>query len=123
MSKNPIVHWEIMGRDGDAVAAFYRTVFDWAPQAWEGVDGYHGVDAEHAGVGGAVGKGSETMPAYVTVYVGVDDIDEHLGKIEGAGGATVVARTVIPGVVAYAMFRDPAGNVIGLAEHEAPPAG
>ena len=123
MSKNPIVHWEIMGPDGDAVAAFYRKVFDWAPRAWEGVDGYHGVDVDHAGVGGAVGKGSETMPAYVTVYVGVDDIDEHLGRIQAAGGATVVPRTVIPGVVAFAMFRDPAGNVIGLAEHETPAAG
>ncbi len=121
MGKNPIIHWEIMGTDGTATAGFYGKVFDWAPQAWPGFEGYHGVDADHAGVGGAVGKGSDEMPSYVTVYIGVDSVDAHLTKIEAAGGATVVPRTVIPGVVAFGMFRDPSGNVVGLAEHETPP--
>jgi hypothetical protein len=123
MGKNPIIHWEIMGADGNATAAFYGKVFDWAPQAWSGFEGYHGIDAEHGGIGGAVGKGSDDMPAYVTVYIGVDDIDEHMKKIAAAGGSTVLSRTVIPGVVAFGMFRDPAGNVVGLAEHETPAAG
>jgi hypothetical protein len=123
MGKNPIIHWEIMGADGNATAAFYGKVFDWAPQAWSGFEGYHGIDAEHGGIGGAVGKGSDDMPAYVTVYIGVDDIDEHMKKIAAAGGSTVLPRTVIPGVVAFGMFRDPAGNVVGLAEHETPAAG
>ena len=122
MGKNPIIHWEIMGPDGNAVAAFYGKVFDWAPQAWPGFEGYHGIDKDHGGVGGAVGKGDDATPSYVTIYVGVDNVDDHLKKIEAAGGSTVLARTVIPGVVAFGMFRDPAGNLVGLAEHTTPPA-
>lgn len=122
MGKNPIIHWEIMGGEGKGVADFYGRVFDWAPEAWEGMEGYSGVDEAHGGVGGAVGSGSAEMPHYVTIYVGVDSIDEHLQKITAAGGTTVRPRTVIPGVVAYAMFKDPAGNVVGLAEHATPPA-
>lgn len=119
---NKIVHFEIMGHDGEALAGFYGSVFGWKSQAMEGFDGYHLVDAEETGVGGAVGKGSEDMPTYVTMYLGVDDIDDHLAKIEAAGGATVVPRQVVPGVVAFALFRDPSGNVMGLAEDETPPA-
>ncbi len=62
------------------------------------------------------------MPSYVMIYVGVDSIDEHLKMIEAAGGKTVLDRTVIPGVVAFAQFRDPAGNVVGLTELVTPPA-
>lgn len=122
MGRNPIVHWEIMGGAGRSLADFYGAVFDWKPQAWEGMDHYYGVEASDAGIGGAVGAGSEAMPAYATVYLGVDSIDAHLDRIQAAGGSMVVPRTVIPGVVAFAMFRDPAGNLIGLAEHETPPA-
>jgi hypothetical protein len=34
----------------------------------------------------------------------------------------VVPRTVIPGMISFGMFRDPAGNLIGLVEAETPSA-
>ena len=120
MAAHRISHWEIMGKDGKAVADFYDKVFDWAPQEWGEGSGYYGVDADHAGIGGAVGQGSDTMPNFIRVYVEVDTIDEHLKKITAAGGEVVYPRTVIPGVVAYAIFRDPAGNEIGITERERP---
>ncbi len=120
---NKIIHWELMGPDGDALAGFYSDMFGWDAKPMEGFDEYHIVEEGHSGVGGAVGKGGEEMPTYSAMYVGVDSIDEHLAKINAAGGATVVPKTVIPGVVAFAMFTDPAGNLVGLAENEVPPAG
>ena len=119
---NKIVHFEIMGADGATLAGFYRDVFGWSPEGMEGFEGYHLVSEEDTGVGGAVGQGAEEMPSYLTVYLGVDDIDTHLDQISAAGGTTVVPRQVVPGVVAFALFRDPAGNVVGLAENETPPA-
>ena len=68
------------------------------------------------GLGGAVGQGSEEMPAYMMFYVEVDDVNEHLEKAEQAGGKTVTPRTVVPGVVTFGMFADPAGNVVGVVE-------
>lgn len=120
MPANPIVHFEIMGPDGDAQRNFYASVFDWTLQGAEGFDGYYLSDPESTGVGGAVGKGSEAMPSYLTVYVQVDDINAALAKIESNGGATVMPRTEIPGVVTFAMFSDPGGNLVGLVEAEMP---
>ena len=119
---NPIVHWEIMAPDGDKLGAFYNDIFDWQAETTEGFESYYLVDAEKTGVGGAVGKGPEGMPSYLTIYVEVADIDQHLAKIEGAGGSTVMPRTVIPGVVTFAMFADPAGNTVGLVEPGESPA-
>lgn len=115
MSANPIVHWELMGADGEAQRAFYSSIFDWELQAAEGFDDYHLVTAE-GGPGGAVGKGGEEMPAYLTIYIEVDDIDATLTQIKANGGSTVMPRTVIPDVVTFAMFSDPGGNVVGLVE-------
>ena len=68
------------------------------------------------GVGGAVGQGPEQGPTYLTVYLEVDSIDDHLARIEAAGGQTITPRTVIPDTVIFALFTDPAGNMVGLVE-------
>ena len=120
MSANPIVHWELMGADGDSQKAFYSTIFDWEFESPEGFDGYHLTSADATGIGGAVGQGNENMPSYAAIYVKVDDIEVSLGDIASNGGTTVVPRTEIPGTVTFALFTDPAGNMVGLVEAETP---
>ncbi len=117
---NRIVHFEMMGPAGETQAAFYGRIFGWKTQATPGFDNYFLVDAADAGIGGAVGQGPEQMPNYLTVYVEVHSIDDHLAEIEAAGGTTVMPRTEIPDTVTFAMFADPAGNVVGLVETEVP---
>lgn len=120
MSANPIVHWELMGPDGEAQKGFYSSIFDWKLSQVENFPNYFMTDAEETGVAGAVGQGNEQMPAYSTFYVQVEAIEESLGKIEANGGSTVVPRTEIPGTVSFALFHDPAGNLVGLVEAETP---
>ena len=122
MPANPIVHWELMSPDGDALRDFYAGLFDWNFQGAEGFDKYYMVGADDAVVGGAVGQGNENMPSYSVFYVQVEDIDEHLGKINANGGSTVVPKTVIPNMVTFALFNDPAGNMVGLVEAATPGA-
>lgn len=117
-----ITHVEFMGADGDKQASFYKDIFGWESEGVPGFDQYYMVSSD-IGVGAAVGKGPEQSPSYLTVYLDVDDIDETLARIEGSGGSVVMPRTVIPGVVVFAMFTDPAGNVVGLTEPGTPPAG
>lgn len=116
----PIVHWEIMGPDGGALNTFYADLFGWKGEAVPGFNDYYMITPESAGIGGAVGQGSDDSPSYLTMYIEVDSIDEHLEKINAAGGSTMVPRTVIPGTVVFAMFADPAGNMVGLVEPETP---
>ena len=118
-----IVHFEIMGPDGDGLAGFYRDVFGWSPAGVEGFNSYYGVEGDEVGgVGGAVGQGADEMPSYLALYLEVENVEEHLAKVEAAGGTTVVPKQVIPGIVTFAMFQDPAGNLMGLAESEIPAA-
>ncbi|GIU92653.1 MAG: hypothetical protein KatS3mg011_1559 [Acidimicrobiia bacterium] len=119
---NRIVHFELMGPDAQTMRDFYRRMFGWVTQAAPGLDDYYLVDSEEAGIGGAVGKGPSESPTYQTIYVEVDHIDTALAKAEELGATTVVPRTEVPGAVTFALFSDPAGNLVGLVEAAPPPA-
>ena len=114
---NKISHIEFMGADGAGQNTFYSSIFDWETDAVPGFDEYYMVTSDlGGGPGAAVGKGPEGSPSYLTVYIDVDSIDETLAKIGAAGGQTVTPRTVVPDIVTFAMFTDPAGNLVGLTE-------
>lgn len=69
---NPVVHWEIGGRDLDAMAAFYGDLFGWQPSSF---DPNYRLVAPEDGIGGGLMRCDETMPTYVTIYVAVEDPD------------------------------------------------
>lgn len=109
---HPIVHWEIMGKDGKKLRDFYASLFDWNVQ-YDAQMNYGMVDLRGEGsVGGGIGQ-TENAPM-VTFYVGVDDLQAYLNKAEGLGGKTVMPPTPIPNIGAFAMFSDPEGNIIGI---------
>jgi predicted enzyme related to lactoylglutathione lyase len=107
-----------MGPDAEAQKKFYSAIFDWEFETIEGFDSYYTTTDDEMGVTGAVGKGGDEMPTYQCIYVGVDDINAKLSQVEAAGGKTVMPRTEIPSVVTFAMFNDPAGNLVGLVEDD-----
>ncbi|NND01419.1 MAG: VOC family protein [Acidimicrobiia bacterium] len=113
---NKIVHIEFMGADGAGQEKFYSDIFGWDTEEVPGFNHYYMVSEESAGQTAAVGQGPEESPSYLTVYVEVESIDDHLAKIADAGGQTIMPRTVVPDVITFAMFADPAGNVVGLTE-------
>lgn len=118
MSANPIVHWELMGPDGEGLREFYQSLFDWKMSTPEGFDSYFITEGDGMGVNGAVGQGNENMPTYQTIYVQVADINAKLAEVEANGGQTVMPRTEVPDVVVFALFNDPAGNLVGIVEGE-----
>jgi len=110
---NPVLHFEIMGKDAAATQAFYRELFDWNVDAANPMN-YGVVTAqEDKGIGGGVGANPQGA-TYVTVYMAVADLQATLDKAEALGGTTVMPPTEIPGVVTMAMFNDPDGNLIGI---------
>lgn len=115
---NPIVHFEIIGKDGPALRDFYSRMFDWEIQVPPEMD-YGLVENKGEGINGGVGGGEDSS---VIFYIQVDDPQAYLNKIENAGGKTVVPVTTIPGMVTFAQFADPQGNVVGLVSSETPPA-
>lgn len=116
---HPVIHFELGGPDGPALHDFYHRLFAWGVQP--GGPGYWLLDPGKEGIAGGVLQTSAEMPSYVTVYVAVEDLDRALDQAVALGGARVVEPTDIPGVGSFAMFSDPAGNVVGLM-HELPAA-
>jgi hypothetical protein len=114
---NPVVHFEIMASgDVDAVRRFYAEAFGWTINANNPMN-YGLVDPGGGGIAGGIGKPMPGAPSYATFYVQVDDLAAALERIGSLGGSTVMSPMDIPGErISIAMFKDPAGNLIGLVK-------
>jgi uncharacterized protein len=114
MAAAPVVHFEILGKDGSKLQDFYRSLFDWKINADNPMK-YGLVEAANSSsIGGGIGASQKGAPGIVTVYVQVTDLQAQLDKAESLGGKTIVPPTEIPGYVTIALFQDPEGNTIGL---------
>jgi predicted enzyme related to lactoylglutathione lyase len=110
----PVVHFEIIGRDGAKLQNFYRELFGWKidannPMNYGLVEA--GAGAPENGIGGGIAQGDAPR---VTFYVQVVDLNETLRKAESMGGKAVMPPMDVPGGPTIAQFSDPEGNVIGL---------
>lgn len=103
----PIVFFDIAAPDDDALKSFYAAVFGWNPDQ-TGQFGVPVVTPMQAAI--------RKDPAEKRIYVGVPDVTASLTLIEQSGGTIDVARFEVPGVVVLGLFRDPAGNPMGLVE-------
>jgi len=110
----PVVHFEILGKDGKKLQDFYSHLFDWEIKADNPMN-YGIVQAGDKGISGGIGSAGDA-PNHVTFYVEVDDLQLYLDKIERLGGKTVVPVTEIPNMVTFALFADPEGNTVGLVK-------
>ena len=125
MSK--VVHFEIPADDLDRAKNFYGSVFGWELQTMpmnEGeytsvkttdVDEQTQLPTEPGAINGGMFLRDERLTSPV-ITIDVDGIDDALKQIEAEGGTTVAPRTAIPGMGAFAYFKDPEGNVLGLWE-------
>lgn len=103
----PIVFFDIAGTDDAALKVFYSSVFGW--------------EIDHTGqfsvpVTAPIQGSIRKDPAEKRIYVGVPDVTDCLSLIEQSGGSIDVPRFEVPGVVVLGLFRDPAGNPMGLVE-------
>jgi uncharacterized protein len=116
-TRNPVVHFEVLGRDASALRKFYGEAFGWQlGPADEGPMQYSMVhQREGGGIDGGIGKAPEG-PGHVTFYVGVDDPQAVLDNITRLGGRTIQAPVQVPGGVTFALFADPEDHVVGLVK-------
>ena len=109
----PIVFFDIAATELTSQAALYSALFGWKAGAGGEltvpvVSPLPGLlRVEPAGQGPVV----ERM-----LYVGVPDVNAALDQVKAHGGSVVFGRQVVPGVVILALFKDPAGNRMGLVE-------
>jgi uncharacterized protein len=113
MARAEIRYLQIPTDDVAASARFYERALGWMIRTRS--DGSTAFDDTTAEVSGEwVLDRQAAGDTGVLVHVRVDDVEASLGKITEAGGEIVVPRTRQGEGIAYATFRDPAGNVLGV---------
>jgi uncharacterized protein len=78
--------------------------------------GYGMTSEEDTGIGGGVGTHPQGETACL-FYVGVDDIDASIAKLESNGGTVFAPKMDIPDGPTIAIFTDPEGNMVGLVQN------
>jgi predicted enzyme related to lactoylglutathione lyase len=120
----PVVHFEVIGRDGAALQSFYSGLFGWQidtknPLGYGMVGREGNVTADGVGIGGGVAQGPDGYEGHVTFYVEVPDVEEALATAERLGGHRLMGPDEpMPGLV-LGHFTDPEGHLIGVVA--APP--
>jgi len=118
---NRFTHFELVSDDLEKTAQFYRDVFGWQVQKWEGPVDYWLVttgDASTPGVNGGLMQ-AEGMSKGTSNTIEVDDIDVAIARVKAHGGEIIFDKDAIPGVGYQAYFKDNVGIIVGL--HQADP--
>jgi predicted enzyme related to lactoylglutathione lyase len=114
---NAVLSFEVMGRNPEALRAFYASLFGWRMRE-AGAFGYWMVEAGGESVLGGIGPVSAAGTdgdGFATVKVEVDDPAAILDRAERLGGRVVLpARDVPDTSLQIAYLSDSEGNVIGL---------
>src|SRR3954451_9984650 len=97
----PVVHFEVVGKDFDKLKSFYSEGAGWsfqeAPAAGqEGVAPYAMVpqdadtNPDGIGIGGGIGVRPEGYERHVTFYIEAPVVDSSLDQLEKLGGTKVM---------------------------------
>lgn len=109
---DPVVYFEVLGKDHESLSAFYSGLFGWTASA-VGDSPYSLIDTGVQGsIPGGIGEAADGAE-HVTFYVEVADLEAALRKAESLGGRRALEPTDFPGG-RFAQFADPEGHVIGL---------
>lgn len=117
----PVVHFEIIGKDGAALQRFFGSLFGWEidadnPMHYGVVKREDNRNPDGVGIGGGIGAGPQGYPGHVTVYVEVPDVEAALAKAERLGGKRLMGPEWMDDQLVIGQFADPEGHVIGVIQ-------
>jgi uncharacterized protein len=117
----PVVHFEVIGKDGKKLQGFYSQLFGWEidannPMNYGIVQRDDNTNSDGVGIGGGVGQGPEGYSGHVTFYVEVPDVEASLAQAESLGGTRLMGPDAIMDGLVIGQFNDPEGRTIGVIQ-------
>ena len=117
----PVVHFEIVGTDGEKLQSYYSELFGWEidtnnPMNYGIVQREGNVNGDGIGIGGGVSAGPEGYPGHVTFYVEVPDVEAALAKAERLGGTRMMGPDEVMEGLVIGLFTDPEGHTVGVVK-------
>lgn len=118
----PVVHFEIVGKDSEQLKGYYSELFGWKidsdnPLNYGMVQREGNVAGDGTGIGGGIGACPEGSVGHVTFYVGVPDVEAALAEAERLGGSRVMGPVKVADQVELGQFTDPEGHLIGVLNY------
>jgi predicted enzyme related to lactoylglutathione lyase len=121
--QQPVIHFEVIGSDGDKLRNYYSELFGWefgdpiGPTNYAVTPPDGNANSDGTGIGGGIGTAPEGYDGHVTFYVQVPDVGAALEKAESLGGTRMMGPDEMPEVgITIGLFGDPEGHVIGLVK-------
>lgn len=116
----PVVQWQILARNPDALTTFYGKLFGWRVNA-DNAMGYRTVDTgSDRGINGGVWPiGPTEGHPLVQLFVEVDDVAAYVTKVEQLGGQTLIPPQTLPDGDQLAIVLDTEGLSLGLMQRRA----
>ena len=113
-----VIHFDLSADNPERAAEFYRSVFSWKVNKWEGPEDYWliqtGSEDEPGVTGGVAGR---IKPNDTTAVVfDVESVDKAAKKVIDSGGKIREEKKSIPGVGYLIMCRDTEGNTFGIMQ-------
>jgi predicted enzyme related to lactoylglutathione lyase len=117
----PVVHFEVVGKDGEKLRSYYSELFGWEFGDVVGPTNYAvtprdgNTSPDGIGIGGGIGTAPEGYDGHVTFYIAVPDVEAALAKAESLGGTRMMGPDKVPEVnIEIGLFTDPEGHTIGV---------
>lgn len=120
-----VIHFEIVADNPERAMKFYKEVFGWEFNKWDGPQDYWlvktGEDSKPGINGGLTAKtnqGSGNTGGRITNSIDVPSIDEFSNKISMEGGKVLSPKMPIPGVGYLAICEDTEGISFGIIQYD-----
>jgi predicted enzyme related to lactoylglutathione lyase len=85
---NPVVHFEILGKDQKLLEEFYKSIFNWQV---EPIEDWYSLVKPGSGINGGIGA-REGHTGHVTFYMAVENVEAALALIKAKGGKKAWVR-------------------------------
>lgn len=115
-----VVHFDISADDPGRALRFYREVFGWKAQKWNGPFDYWLIktgEPNEPGIDGGLAR-REHAGDSVTNFVDVTSVADISTRIVVNGGKIVQPKRTIPGVGYLAVCLDTEGNLFGIMQRD-----
>ncbi|MFL6309052.1 MAG: VOC family protein [Nitrososphaera sp.] len=114
------IHFDLTVDNPERAMNFYREVFGWKFEKWNGPMEYWIVttgDEKQPGINGGLSKRNQSsMPNMNTI--GVSSVDTFSKMIDDKGGKVLMPKTPIPGIGWFAACQDTEGNAFGIIQED-----
>jgi len=110
---NPVAQWQVITREPEKHSAFYASVFGWTIRS-DNPLGYRSVEPNGAGIPGGFWPAPPETPAFVQLFIEVNDMAATVEKVTKNGGSVLIPPQTLPAGEQMAILRDPMGMSFGV---------